>query len=62
MLMSSLANCTRSFRLEARGSPSRSGHSAAQQLRKALRRLSFDIHIQTVLLRKKLISGMSDGK
>lgn len=41
---------------------SRSDHSAARQLRKALRCLSFDLYIFTGLLREELISGMSDGK
>jgi hypothetical protein len=52
--------CTRSFRLEARRSPLRTGLSAAQQLRKALRCLSFDLYIQTNLL-LGADSGMSEG-
>jgi hypothetical protein len=46
---------TRSFRLEARGSPSVHGRSASQQLRKPLRSLSFDLLEQTDLLLHKLI-------
>jgi hypothetical protein len=46
---------TRIFRLEARGSPSVHGRSASQQLQKALRRLSFDLFVQTDLRLHKLI-------